>query len=65
MDGGLSLDTIDQAAQAGANVIVAGTSIFKAESPKNVISVLREKVKSVQFKSWSEVLRCKFSLNIK
>ncbi|CAG8608198.1 uncharacterized protein OCT59_010680 [Rhizophagus irregularis] len=51
VDGGLSLDTIDTAAQAGANVIVAGTSVFKAESPKDVISTLREKVESVQSKS--------------
>jgi ribulose-phosphate 3-epimerase len=50
VDGGLALDTIDQAAQAGANVIVAGTSVFKAESPKDVISTFREKVKSVQVK---------------
>ncbi|RIA95324.1 ribulose-phosphate 3-epimerase [Glomus cerebriforme] len=50
VDGGLGLDTIDKAAQAGANVIVAGTSIFKSESPKDVISTFREKIKSVQFK---------------
>jgi len=51
VDGGLDLDTIDTAAQAGANVIVAGTSVFKSESPKDVISTFREKVESVQFKS--------------
>ncbi|CAG8489505.1 9678_t:CDS:2 [Funneliformis caledonium] len=48
VDGGLALDTIDQAVQAGANVIVAGTSVFKAENPKDVISTFREKVNTVQ-----------------
>nr|CAG8453991.1 5254_t:CDS:2 [Entrophospora candida] len=50
-DGGLALDTIDQAVEAGANVIVAGTSIFKAQSPKDVISTFREKINAVQIKS--------------
>ena len=45
VDGGLGPDTIDQAASAGANVIVAGTSVYKAQSPKDVISTLRETVK--------------------
>lgn len=44
VDGGLGLDTIDQAADAGANVIVAGSAIFGAESPGDVISKLREAV---------------------
>jgi len=51
VDGGLALDTIDQAVEAGANVIVAGTSIFKAQSPKDVISTFREKINAVQIKS--------------
>ncbi|KAI0226450.1 RIBULOSE-phosphate 3-epimerase [Massospora cicadina] len=46
VDGGLSPDTIDQAAKAGANVIVAGTSIFKAPSPGDVIQLLRDSVNS-------------------
>ena len=40
VDGGLALDTIDFAAKAGANMIVAGSAVFKA-SPANVISQLR------------------------
>jgi ribulose-phosphate 3-epimerase len=39
----LSLDTIDQAADAGANVIVAGTAVFKAKDPAEVIRILRER----------------------
>lgn len=44
VDGGLDLETVEIAAENGANVIVAGTSIFKSESPRNTISQLREKV---------------------
>jgi len=44
VDGGLGLGTIDQAAEAGANVIVAGTAVFGAQDPKEVIKKLRETV---------------------
>ncbi|KAJ9071879.1 RIBULOSE-phosphate 3-epimerase [Entomophthora muscae] len=46
VDGGLGPDTIEQAAKAGANVIVAGTSVFKADSPAAVIKLLRDSVNS-------------------
>ncbi|KAH8690662.1 ribulose-phosphate 3-epimerase [Talaromyces proteolyticus] len=46
VDGGLGLGTIDQAADAGANVIVAGSAVFGAEDPKEVISKLREAVEA-------------------
>lgn len=44
VDGGLGLGTIDQAADAGANVIVAGSAVFGADDPADVISKLREAV---------------------
>ena len=44
VDGGLGEGTIDQAAEAGANVIVAGSAVFGAEDPGGVIKVLRESV---------------------
>ncbi|KAJ1989166.1 RIBULOSE-phosphate 3-epimerase [Dimargaris cristalligena] len=44
VDGGVDLTNIDQATAAGANVIVAGTSIFKAESPRKVIEIFRQSV---------------------
>ncbi|KAL6944666.1 RIBULOSE-phosphate 3-epimerase [Hanseniaspora osmophila] len=44
VDGGLGKETIGDAATAGANVIVAGTSVFKAEKPSEVISYLRKEV---------------------
>jgi ribulose-phosphate 3-epimerase len=40
VDGGLSADTIDEAAAAGANMIVAGSAVFKS-NPAKVISVLK------------------------
>ena len=46
VDGGLGLGTIDVAAEAGANVIVAGTAVFNAKSPREVIAKLREAVES-------------------
>ncbi|KAL4757355.1 ribulose-phosphate 3-epimerase RPE1 [Aspergillus foveolatus] len=44
VDGGLGLGTIDQAAEAGANVIVAGSAVFGAENPGDVIQKLRDAV---------------------
>jgi ribulose-phosphate 3-epimerase len=44
VDGGLSPSTIDQAADAGANVIVAGTAVFGASDPAAVIQELRAAV---------------------
>lgn len=44
VDGGLGPGTIDQAADAGANVIVAGSAVFGAQDPAEVISLLRKTV---------------------
>lgn len=44
VDGGLGPGTIDQAAAAGANVIVAGSAVFGAKDPAEVISLLRTAV---------------------
>lgn len=44
VDGGLGPGTIDQAAGAGANVIVAGSAVFGARDPAEVISLLRSSV---------------------
>ncbi|KAF3327702.1 ribulose-phosphate 3-epimerase [Carex littledalei] len=51
VDGGLGPKTIDVAASAGANCIVAGSSIFKALKPQEVISLLRKSVEEAQCKS--------------
>ena len=44
VDGGLSEKTIDTAADAGANVIVAGSAVFGAKDPADVIAKLRAAV---------------------
>ena len=48
VDGGLGLGTVDQAAEAGANVIVAGSAVFGAQDPADVIAKLREAVNKRQ-----------------
>ena len=44
VDGGLAPDTIQAAAAAGANAIVAGSAVFGAADPGAVIRQLREAV---------------------
>jgi ribulose-phosphate 3-epimerase len=48
VDGGLDLETIERAAEAGANVIVAGTSIYKAKDPQKVIQTFKKAVLKFQ-----------------
>ena len=43
VDGGISLSTVETAAKAGANVLVAGSAIFGSEDPKKTITLVREK----------------------
>lgn len=44
VDGGLGRETVPQAADAGANVIVAGTSCFTAPEPVEIIDYMRDTV---------------------
>lgn len=44
VDGGLAPNTIDVAAKAGANCIVAGSAVFGAADPPAVIALLRKSV---------------------
>ncbi|BBN00524.1 ribulose-phosphate 3-epimerase [Marchantia polymorpha subsp. ruderalis] len=48
VDGGLAPSTIDQAAAAGANVIVAGSAVFGAKDPAGVIKILRNSIERAQ-----------------
>ncbi|CAG99716.1 Rpe1 [Kluyveromyces lactis] len=44
VDGGLGKQNVELAAEAGANVIVAGTSVFRAHDPADVIGFMKTKV---------------------
>ena len=46
VDGGINAETIKIASKAGANVFVAGSAVFKSESPEKTISLLRENAAS-------------------
>lgn len=48
VDGGLSPATVGLAAKAGANVIVAGSAVFGAEDPENIIAKLRAAVEAAE-----------------
>lgn len=47
VDGGVGPNTIEECAQAGANMIVSGTAITKSKDPKEVITTLRQSVNRV------------------
>jgi ribulose-phosphate 3-epimerase len=42
VDGGVSLETIGRCAEAGADVFVAGSAVFAADSPAAMVDELRE-----------------------
>ena len=42
VDGGVSLETIERCAEAGADVFVAGSAVFKADDPNAMVDALRE-----------------------
>ncbi|EKM61231.1 uncharacterized protein PHACADRAFT_247708 [Phanerochaete carnosa HHB-10118-sp] len=50
VDGGVGPKTIGVCADAGSNVIVAGTAIFNDPHPENVIQVLKDSVNKAQAK---------------
>ncbi|MEJ7796720.1 MAG: ribulose-phosphate 3-epimerase [Nocardioides sp.] len=41
VDGGISLDTIERCAEAGADVFVAGSAVYSADDPDRMVSELR------------------------
>lgn len=46
VDGGISLDTIELAATAGADTFVAGSAVFNSADPAQMVTNLREKAES-------------------
>ena len=47
VDGGISLETIESAAVAGADTFVAGSAVFNSADPAQMVTFLREKAQSV------------------
>ncbi len=45
VDGGVSADTIEAAAEAGADVFVAGSAVFGADDPAQAVAALREQAR--------------------
>ena len=43
VDGGVSLETIERCAEAGADVFVAGSAVFSADDPDAMVAALRQK----------------------
>jgi len=41
VDGGVSMDTIERCAEAGADMFVAGSAVFSAEDPARMVEDLR------------------------
>jgi len=46
VDGGISLETIEIAVEAGADTFVAGSAVFKSDDPAHMINALRSLAKS-------------------
>lgn len=46
VDGGVNADTIEAAAEAGADVFVAGSAVYGADDPARAVSALREQARA-------------------
>ncbi|QCW50929.1 ribulose-phosphate 3-epimerase [Nocardioides dongxiaopingii] len=46
VDGGVSLETIERCAAAGADVFVAGSAVYSADDPDAMVAALRERAES-------------------
>lgn len=51
VDGGLNAANVGMATEAGANVVVAGSAIFKAKKVRDVINKMREQARHNPFVS--------------
>jgi ribulose-phosphate 3-epimerase len=54
IDGGINAETIEDAAEAGVDCFVAGSSVYGADEPGRAVQALREKVRaSSAHRGWS------------
>jgi ribulose-phosphate 3-epimerase len=55
VDGGVSAETIERCAEAGADVFVAGNAVFGADDPTEAVRALRARAeRAVAGAGWSE-----------
>jgi ribulose-phosphate 3-epimerase len=52
VDGGVSLDTIERCAEAGADVFVAGSAVYQAADPAAAVQALRSQAVAATARSW-------------
>jgi ribulose-phosphate 3-epimerase len=52
VDGGVDLDTIEQCANAGADVFVAGAAVYGRDDPAAAVQRLRDAAKQAGSKAW-------------
>jgi ribulose-phosphate 3-epimerase len=50
VDGGIKLDNVEKVVEAGANVIVAGSAIFKSDNISETVNSFRDKTSKVSVK---------------
>ena len=48
IDGGVSADTIERAAEAGADTFVAGSAVYRSDDPDQAVTSLRNQAQAAQ-----------------
>jgi ribulose-phosphate 3-epimerase len=48
VDGGIGLENVERAVLAGANVLVAGNSLFAADDPPETLRTMRRRIDAVR-----------------
>src|SRR3954469_20577310 len=54
IDGGIGIDTIEAAAEAGVDCFVAGSAVYGADDPARAVALLRDRVRAVTPHRWTE-----------
>jgi ribulose-phosphate 3-epimerase len=52
MDGGIDEDTIGRCAEAGADVFVAGSAVYRSDDPAKAVRRLRERATEAAAGCW-------------
>lgn len=51
VDGGISLETVERAVEAGADTLVAGSAVFNSSDPADMVNALRDAALRAQLRS--------------